>query len=244
MPFINNLQSNSPVIKEDLTLGILSCTININGVVKTYYFQHIQGGIIINDKLAFELKNAFNHAKVQEGHNGITTGLDSFIPSEIMDSSLIGIRQIGINYLDNGHTTMTIDHIAMNTRIPQALLYNMLDETLSEYKSSSRILRFSISSSVIDTSKIQGFHSYLGKFIETRRLKQEFVDGIEKGYTHEDTVALKLIELRKNARLFNAEAREILPVRLIPESDLTKSMETKKVENQNRKIFNFMHKMK
>lgn len=244
MAFINNLQPNTPVIKEDLTLGILSCTINVEGVVKSYYFQHIKGGVILNHQLAFQLKVAFDKAKIQEGHNGITTGLDSFIPSEIMDSSLIGIRQVGIDYLDNANSTITIEHVAMNTRIPQALLYNMLDEVLNEYKSSSRILRFSISSDVISIAKLQGFYIHLGKFMESRRLKQEFADGIEKGYIHEDAVALKLVELRKNARLFDAEAREILPIRLIPESELTKSMETKKSENQNRKSFTFIPKMR
>ena len=245
MAFINNLQPNAPLIKEDLTLGILSCTINIEGTIKTYYFQHIQNGMIANDKLSLELQHSFKNAKIQEGNNGISTGLDSFIPPQIMDSSLIGIRQVGIDYIDNINSSISIDHIAMNTRIPQALLYDMLDEILTEYKSSSRILRFSISSEVISTAKSQGFYHHLNKFTESRKLKQELLNGIESGYNHEDTVALKLVELRKNARLFDVKAREILPIRLIPESELTtKNIEIKKPESQIRKVFNFIPKMR
>jgi hypothetical protein len=201
MQSLTSLQTNSPILNEDLTLGILSCTINVEGVIKTYYFQHLEGGLIVNDKLASQLRLAFEGAAIQEGDNGISTGLDSFIPTEIMDTSLIGIRQVGIDHLDQTYSTMTIEHIGMKgARVPQALLYAMLDSVLQEYKSSFRILRFHISNEVISIANQQGFYQYLTKFTELRGLQREIVDGVEIGYKHEDRLALEVLELKKKAR--------------------------------------------
>jgi hypothetical protein len=201
MDTIINLQPNSPIIKEDLILGILSCTINIDGNIKTYYFQHVHGGLIVNDQLAIQLRHAFERANIQDGDNGISTSLDSFIPTEVMDTSLIGIRQVGIDYLDKTNMSITIEQMAIRSaKMPQALVYYMLDEVLQAYKSSCRVLRFHISSEVTKISKQQGFYQYLTKFVESRGLRREAAEGTEMGYGHEDSVALEIMEIKRRAR--------------------------------------------
>jgi hypothetical protein len=246
MDNLTNLQPNMPLLKEDLSLGILSCSISIEGVIKTYYFQQVQGGLICNDQLAIELRSAFEGAQIQEGHNGITTGLDSFIPTEIMDNSLIGIRQIGIDYLDDVYSAFTIEHIGIKgTRQVQSLLYYMLDEVHQEYKSSRRSLKFQISSEVISAAKQQGFYQHLTKFTETRGLKQEIVEGVEMGYIHEDRTALDIREIRANARVFDAPvSHEMTLAKLRLQGGIQEKLPKPEVETKVRKPFSFLPKLR
>jgi hypothetical protein len=243
---ISNLQPNAPVIKEDLTLGILSCTINIEGAIKTYYFQHVLNGLVINDQLAFQLQSAFEGANIQEGHNGISTSLDSFIPAEIMDSSLLGIRQVGVDYLDQTYSTITVEYIAMrDVKIPQALLYHMLDEVLQEYKASYRVLKFHISSEVISVAKQQGFYHHLTKFTQLRGLKQEIVDSVEIGYIHEDRNALDIMEIKKKARQIDVGvSNETKLARLRLQGGIQEKISINNLEPKVRKPFSFLPRMR
>jgi hypothetical protein len=206
---LTNLVHNAPIIKEDLTLGILSCTINVEGVIKTYYFQHVEGGVILNRELQDLLMRSFEKANIQDGDNGISTHLDSFIPTEIMDSSLVGLRQIGVEYYDRDRTSLTVEHVGLKTKMPQALLYHMLDEGLEEYKKDSKVLGFDISSQVINQSKLEGYYSFLDKFVQSRGLQQVIFDGVELGYKIEDKIGMKLARLRREARIIDTRAKEI-----------------------------------
>jgi hypothetical protein len=220
MDTIINLEPNAPHINDDFTLGVLSFTINEDGVVKTFYFQHVEGGLIVNDELAEILRTSVESARTQDGDNGISTQLSSFIPSEIMDSSLIGIRQVGIDHIDSTKTKIVIEKIAMKTRMPQALLFYMLDTVLSEYNKNPNILRFEIDSNVIAEAKQVGYFHHMNKFIESRELKQEIVDGVEKGYVHEDTMAIRLAELRKYARVTDVEATRFEPIKQLEANNI------------------------
>lgn len=209
MVTIGNLETNAPQIIEDLTLGILSCTVNIEGAIKTYYFQHVKGGLIVNNELADLLQNTFKQARIQEGDNGISTYIDSFIPSEIMDSSLIGIRQVGIDYIDSTKRTISIEKIAMKTKLPQALLYYMLDSVMTEYKKDGNILGIKISKEVIMDAKENGYFQNMQKFIDSRGLKENLTDGELDGYSHEDKIAMKLAELRKQANVIEGSVSNV-----------------------------------
>ena len=200
------LEIDSPVITEDMTLGIVSLTINEGDVIKSWYFQHKNDSKIINHELFNELQKSLEKAKYIQGNNGISTSLASFIPTDLINTSLIGTREISVDRVDQKTVSLTINSISTITRSPQPLLYHMLDSILDQAKYDSTILRFEISPRVLLQAKLQGYFQYLSKYIMARELTQKYTDGLVTGFIFEDTISLKLVELRAKAKIINAEA--------------------------------------